>query len=90
MASHALLQYLGGNARLAAGLAQDGGIGVAVQQDAAQRDLEARHALHAGGEGVEVHAVAAAQQGAVDVEEIGVLPIPGEVRLDRDAGFGVL
>ncbi len=90
MASTRSSSSFGGNPGLAAGLAQNGGIGVAVQQDAAQRDLKARHALHAGGERVQVHAVAAAQQRAVNVEEIGVLPVPGEIRLYRDAGCGIL
>ena len=38
-----------GNPGLAAGLAQNRRIGAAVQQNARQRDLESRHALHAGG-----------------------------------------
>jgi hypothetical protein len=34
-----------------------------------------------------VNAVEVAQQGAVDVEEIGILPIPGETRFDCDTSF---
>jgi len=83
----ALLQNLGGNAGLVAGLAQDRRIGASVQQDAGQRDLESRYPLNAGGEGVEMDAVAAAQQRAVDIEQIGVLRVPGKARLNGDARF---
>ena len=64
----ALFHHCGWNAGLLAGLAQNGCIRAAVQQNARQRDLKPRHPLHAGGKGVEVDAVAAAQQRAVDVE----------------------
>jgi hypothetical protein len=56
-------------------------------RNAGQRDLKSRYPLHAGSEGVDVDAVAAAQQRAVDVEQIGVLRIPGKTRLDGDARF---
>ncbi len=81
------LQNLGGNARLAAGFAQDGGIGVPWSSNAGQRDLKARDSLHAGGKRIEVDAVAAAQQRAVDIEQIGILPVPGKPRLNCDARF---
>ena len=74
-----LFQNFVGNSRLAAGLAQDRRVGAAVDQNAGQRDLESRHPLHARGNRVEVHAVAAAHQRAVDVEEIRVLPVPREI-----------
>ena len=87
---YALFQELGGNSRLVACFAQDRRIGVAVQQDAGQRNLKTRHPMHARGERVNMYPVAAAQKRAVNVEEIGVLPIPGEIRLYRDAGCGIL
>jgi len=46
-------EQIGWNASLEARLAQNGGISVAVEQDAGQRDLESGNALHAGGEGFE-------------------------------------
>ena len=74
-------------AGLLARLAQDGCIRAAVQQDAGQRDFKARYPVHAGGKRINMHAVAAAQQRAVDVKQIRILRIPGETRLNGDARF---
>ena len=42
-----LFKYLGGNPGLVACLAQDGGIGVAMQQHPRQGNLESRYPMHA-------------------------------------------
>jgi hypothetical protein len=76
--------------RPGAGLAQNRGVGAAVQQDAGQRDFKAGYAVHAGGKRVNMHAVAAAQQRAVNVEEISVLRIPVKAWLDGDARFSMV
>jgi hypothetical protein len=83
----ALLHDLGRNAGLLAGFAENGCVGGAVEQNARQRNLKARYPVDAGGEGIEVNAVAAAQQCAVDIEQIGILSVPGETRLDGNARF---
>ena len=61
-------QHFSGNASLVAGLAQNRRIRAAMQQNAGQRHLESRHPLHARGKRIEVDAVPAAQQRAVNVE----------------------
>ena len=82
-----LFQNLVGDPRLAAGLAQDRRVRAAMDQNAGQGDLESRHPLHARGHGVVMHPVAAAHQRPVNVEEIRVLLVPYEIRLDEKARF---
>ena len=82
-----LFEYFGRDPRLAAGLAQDCCIGISLHCDARQRDLKSGHAPNAPGNGVDMDAVAAAQQRTVDIEQVRILPVPVEIRLDRNAGF---
>jgi len=69
-------EHLGWNAGLLAGLTQDRCIGAAVKHNAGQGDFKAGDTLYARDEGVDVDAVAGAQQGAINVKEIGILLIP--------------
>jgi hypothetical protein len=78
------------NPRLVAGIAQNRCIRAAVDGNAVERNLEARDPLNAGGKGIEVDAVGVAQQRAIDVKQIGILPIPGKAGLNLDACFGNL
>ena len=81
------LQHVGGNARMTACLAQDGGICAAVQHHTGKRDLESGHAPHRCGKRFHMHPVAAAQERAVDVEQVCVLSVPGKSRFDCGARF---
>src|ERR1019366_1015841 len=83
----ALFNDFRGDASLLAGFAENGSVGAAVKQNTSQRDFEARYSLNAGGEGVEVDTVTAAEQGAIYVEQIGILRIPGKTWLDGNARF---
>src|SRR5271157_4434433 len=55
--------------------------------DAGQSNLEARYPLDAGSHRVKMHAVSAPQQRSVNIEQVCVLRIPGEPRLNGDARF---
>ncbi len=64
------------------GFVQDGGVCITVQRDTGKRHLKADDPLDRSGDGIEMNAIAAAQERPVDVEEIRVLLIPGEPRFN--------
>ena len=51
-------------------------------QEENRLNIISRHLLYAYGKRIAVDAVAVAQQCAVNIEEIGFLPIPGKARLN--------
>ena len=64
--------------RVAKGIAQDSGIGAAVHWHCSDRQRMPHHRLHARGEGVGVHAAFGVQEGAVNVEEVGIAVVPAK------------
>src|ERR1019366_7677448 len=70
---HLRLQNIGGNPCKLAGLTQDRGIGVSLKYDSRERHFDARDFTHGGREGLLMYAVAAAQQGVINVEQVSVL-----------------
>ena len=61
-----------------------------MQNYTGQRDFKSSHAFYAGRERLKMNAIATAQQGAIDIEQVGVLSTPDKPRLNRDARFVVL
>ena len=68
-------------------VAQDTWIGVAAKGYAFKGKLATHDAAHARKEGIDVNAIAASQQSAVDVKEVCVLRVPAEALTLKDAGW---
>lgn len=71
----------------AEGVAENTGIGITAQGYGIEGEFMAHDALHARKEGLDVNAVAAAQQRAVDVKKVCVLGVPAESLALKDAGW---
>ena len=67
-----------GDAGAEAGFAKDGRVSISSERNAFKRDFATEDKADGVNEGVEMNAVAAAQERAVDVEEVCVVGVPEE------------
>src|SRR3569833_2493298 len=76
------LEDLGRNAGLRTCLSKDGRICIPSLRDAFESHAEPHDPLKGRSEAITVDAIAAAQKSAVNIEQIGVLPVPGKAVFD--------